>query len=296
MKKPAAMPIFGDSYLADTTHLTTEEHGAYFLLLLAAWRQPDCALPLDERVLARIAGVSLRKWKSGLGETVLAFWTVDARAGRVFQRRQRREMEFVTGRRDAARAAAEERWSRENEDNPSQFGDTYLKNTARVVDGQPIENTQSEPCEGICDGNAPPPTHLHTSHMEEEEEGDGTGEKLNGNAGGGLFGDMPDAEPPDDPAQQFVEVWNGMARANGLRTIVKLTDQRRKRVLARLKDYGLPTITEAIAAVPSRPFLMGEGPRGWKADFDFITRPDSVAKIMEGKYGERERGKPSGWR
>lgn len=62
--KPAAIPLFADAYLADTMHLSTEEHGAYLLLLMAAWRQDDCSLPNDDRKLARIAGLSVRKWSS----------------------------------------------------------------------------------------------------------------------------------------------------------------------------------------------------------------------------------------
>lgn len=80
-KKPQAMPVFGDAYLADTTHLTTEEHGAYFLLLLAAWRQDDCSLPMDDRKLARITGLSAKKWKS-VRDTVLEFWTIED--GRIY--------------------------------------------------------------------------------------------------------------------------------------------------------------------------------------------------------------------
>ena len=48
-----ALPLFTDALLGDTTHLDATEFGAYLLMLIVAWRSPDCALPDDDRYLAR---------------------------------------------------------------------------------------------------------------------------------------------------------------------------------------------------------------------------------------------------
>lgn len=58
-----AMPLLIDSYLGDTTHLTTLEHGAYFLLLLSAWRRDDACLPDDDDLLARYTKLTKGQWK-----------------------------------------------------------------------------------------------------------------------------------------------------------------------------------------------------------------------------------------
>lgn len=58
-----ALPLFTDAYLADTRHLTTEEHGAYLLLLMCAWRSTNCELEDNDKTLARIAGLSPTKWR-----------------------------------------------------------------------------------------------------------------------------------------------------------------------------------------------------------------------------------------
>lgn len=58
-----AMPFYTDAYLADTRHLTTEEHGAYLLLLMCAWRTRDCKLADDDKSLARITGLSPTRWR-----------------------------------------------------------------------------------------------------------------------------------------------------------------------------------------------------------------------------------------
>jgi len=60
----AALPYMQfhvSEYLADTTHLTTEEHGAYLLLIFRYW-QTGAPLPNDDVLLARFARVSDDKW------------------------------------------------------------------------------------------------------------------------------------------------------------------------------------------------------------------------------------------
>lgn len=62
MSKAPSMPMFWDAYLADTTHLSAEEHGAYLLLLAAMWRRNGW-VPDDDRDNARILGLTQAKWR-----------------------------------------------------------------------------------------------------------------------------------------------------------------------------------------------------------------------------------------
>ncbi|WP_191060965.1 DUF1376 domain-containing protein [Geminicoccus harenae] len=71
-----AMPFYTDAYLADTTHLTTEEHGAYLLLLFAAWRSPGCSLRDDDAFLARVAKVTPERWRKRLRPVLAPFWRI----------------------------------------------------------------------------------------------------------------------------------------------------------------------------------------------------------------------------
>lgn len=83
-----AMPLWTDAYLADTSHLSTEEHGAYFLLLMAAWRTKDAKLRDDDDFLARVSRSTARVWRR-LRPVMLQFWTVEA--GYWFQKRLQKE-------------------------------------------------------------------------------------------------------------------------------------------------------------------------------------------------------------
>lgn len=55
------MPVFTDAYLADTTHLSREQHGSYMLLLLAMWRAGG-RLKNDPEFLMRVAKCGEKAW------------------------------------------------------------------------------------------------------------------------------------------------------------------------------------------------------------------------------------------
>lgn len=57
----AWMPMYWADYLYDTQHLTTEEHGAYLLLIAAYWKRAK-PLPDDDRWLAQVAKVPRKRW------------------------------------------------------------------------------------------------------------------------------------------------------------------------------------------------------------------------------------------
>lgn len=68
-----ALPFYTDAYLADTRHLTAAQHGAYFLLLMTAWRMSDNALPDDDAKLSSWASMDKRTWLKNKS-VVMSFW------------------------------------------------------------------------------------------------------------------------------------------------------------------------------------------------------------------------------
>lgn len=76
MSKPDAwMPLYIADYLADTQHLTRDEHGAYLLLLMAYWRNGG-PLQDDDKRLASIVKATAREWAS-LRATLAEFFAVE---------------------------------------------------------------------------------------------------------------------------------------------------------------------------------------------------------------------------
>ena len=87
-----AIPLWTDAYLADTTHLTTIQHGAYLLLLMCAWRLPTCDLPDDDKLLARYTRLTNSQWKR-IKPDLLPFFKVEN--GRLIQKKLQSELAFV---------------------------------------------------------------------------------------------------------------------------------------------------------------------------------------------------------
>lgn len=61
MSNRAWMPLHIADYLADTGHLTATEHGAYLLMIMHYWQ--NGSLPANERVIARIAKLTVDQWE-----------------------------------------------------------------------------------------------------------------------------------------------------------------------------------------------------------------------------------------
>lgn len=90
-----------------------------------------------------------------------------------------------------------------------------------------------------------------------------------------------------DDCEIVVANWNSMASAHGLPTCAKLSPARRRACRARLRDDGLGAIQRAIQHIPKSSFLLGQSGNWSGANINFLLRPDTVTKILEGQYDDR---------
>lgn len=100
---------------------------------------------------------------------------------------------------------------------------------------------------------------------------------------------------PAEPAlPKLALLWN--ANRNPLLAEVKLCNStRRKHAANRWKEHPSDEFwLEVISLINASHFCTGRNNRGWKADFDFLARPETAAKVLEGKYSNNANGTPPG--
>ena len=106
------MPLYIGDYLADTTRLTTDQHGAYFLLIMDYWR--NGAPPDDDLILSNITRMSVPAWRKTKASVLCFFNLID---GFWVQSRIEKELKDANSSKakaqDKAHKAAAARWGKQ---------------------------------------------------------------------------------------------------------------------------------------------------------------------------------------
>lgn len=250
------MQLYVADYLADTQHLTTEEHGAYLLLLFSYW-QTGKALRHDR--LAPVARLSNERWID-VKESLREFFFEDGNQWIHF--RVEADLEAVNSKSikasGAGKASARARAARKQE--ASQTKSTNVE--------RPIERTLNH-------------TDTDTETDKEQKPCDQQAESPD------LLGDAAEQKastvkiPYDKILAAFREKLPSFPQPR------KLDADRMKAVrLIWMKEpeYGsLDFFERYFGYVSESPFLMGE--KDWKAcNFDWIFNAKNFRKIVEGTY------------
>jgi uncharacterized protein YdaU (DUF1376 family) len=101
MSERPFMQLYVSDFVGDTLQLSTEQIGAYMLLLMAMWNAGG-RLPDDDAKLARVARLSLKRWRA-VGADLLTFF--ERNEGEISHRRLARELGKAQGKSEARAAA-----------------------------------------------------------------------------------------------------------------------------------------------------------------------------------------------
>lgn len=112
----------------------------------------------------------------------------------------------------------------------------------------------------------------------------------------GLLGDDQPVQLDRIPYEQLRELYNRILGGT-LKRCMGITDDHRKHIRAAhnlkldgvfiVREGGLSFWEGLFNDVLECPFMLGANDRGWRADFEFLTRAKNIQKFMEGKYDAR---------
>ena len=90
-----------------------------------------------------------------------------------------------------------------------------------------------------------------------------------------------------DYSENVMRFWNHtMISPVAIPTIAKMTPKRKSMVNARVKEFGINAVYQAISKASESSFLNGGGSKGFLADFDWVFRPNNFPKVLEGNYDD----------
>lgn len=103
------MPLYVGDYLRDTGHLTTEQHGAYMLLLMHCWQHD--ALPETANGRAAVARLTPKRWEV-MAPTIERFFQPDGKHKRVEAEKEKTDRALMQRRLAGQRGGTQSAISR----------------------------------------------------------------------------------------------------------------------------------------------------------------------------------------
>lgn len=90
---------------------------------------------------------------------------------------------------------------------------------------------------------------------------------------------------------RVVNAWNNL----GLTQVTKVTSntKRGQMLKARIVEYGVDKVIDAINNIACSAFLKGQNDSGWTITFDWFVKPNNFLKVLEGNYAKTSNASPS---
>lgn len=249
MSKLPYFKFYPQDFVVGTTFMSPQEVGGYIRLLCIEWE--NGFIPNHTPTLQRLTGCD-----GDAIETIIdKFSLID---GKLYNDRLEHERGDLSKRSQVNSDNAKLRWERN--------ANAMQSHSERICETV---------CETVCENDAYQKSEVRSQNTEVKNH---KSEVIKENT----FADK------SADCEEIKNIWNDFAKRNGLGEILKLTDKRKRSILARSneKEFNFSLILEMITASG---FLLGDNKSGWKIDFDFLfCSKENYLKVLEGKYSKGE--------
>jgi uncharacterized protein YdaU (DUF1376 family) len=271
--------------------LNLEEEGLY-IRCCAFMYDTGSAIPGDDFAAARLLSVQVQKYQKVMRALIDKGKMIRAQ-GYIINERVQEEWTRYLVQREAREEAARKR-------------EATLKKKAEEIEKAILEKRAREATPPQVPPHQPPPGPLGgatggtplgldelVNEINEEEAQDNHKSPCNPESRSHISkkrsskeDHVADATPTPQDALEAFEAYNVTAAKCGLPLARTMTPQRRKGLIARMRDHGGTEVWRtALDNVERSAFLRGNNPRNWKADLDFMLQPKSFTRLVEGGYG-----------
>ena len=79
-----------------------------------------------------------------------------------------------------------------------------------------------------------------------------------------------------------IEAWNKLSLSKLV--AIKPNTNRYKMLKARINEFGIEKVIEAVESINNSDFLKGQNDRSWVITFDWLIKPNNFTKVLEGNY------------
>lgn len=148
---------------------------------------------------------------------------------------------------------------------------------------QSCEEQNEKPMKNQCKTDVEPSYYNKEYKKERIEEGEEIEEvKENKNI---ILSISKEIDCQTQDVRRALEAWNELG-VYGIRTVSKLSSssQRYQRLLARIKEYSIEDVLNAIEKIKVSDFLQGKNNKGWTITFDWFVLPNNFPKVLDGNY------------
>ena len=93
--------------------------------------------------------------------------------------------------------------------------------------------------------------------------------------------------------RRVTEAWNSLSSV-GIQPISRLQSEskRYKGLKARISEYGIDEVLNAIENIRQSDFLCGKNSSGWTVTFDWFVKPNNFPKVHDGNYNNQHGNSP----